>query len=322
MNQTDHPTSETILLYLEAPDEGEFSALRRHLATCQVCRLQTTQLRNIQHGIRRHIPDMHIPDMESSSAGDSREGSASPKYHCVEQYIDGTLPAQERLRAEELMANDPTALRSALHYATHSRAMQRQLDLAVDSGVTAAMDRPGRESNQWSLWHWIRSLFNWSPPAWIAVPVTAVLVLVVTLMVNPVPHSGPPPALTIASYRDNPVIRFSDINAITPGVGFFSNAKQTVRPYANIYVTISEADRLTIKWPAIESVSDYTMDLYLIIDGKKSSVAKLNTRQTVAVFEQHDVVSGHRYEWNLFGTTNDGKRFAAMGGFVVNKSSR
>lgn len=313
MTQIQHPTLDTIGAYLETPEDREFSELRRHLASCRVCRSQVLQLQDIQQGIRQHIP--FIREGSNREQGGHEGAGTKPLSHTIEQYVDGQLSASEQAEAGKLINSDPAALKAALHYATHSSAMRRELDPAGQNN-RSPVDRDQVDNTQ--FFDRLKSWLSWKQPVWTTVPATAALVFVVVFNFNSLQIAGKQPAYSVASYQDNPVVRFNDPSASTPGVGFFKSANQTLQAYSKVGINLEPTGILAMQWPAIDKVSNYTINLYVIANGKKTPVAEQNTRQTNTLFEKLKIMPGHRYEWKLSGTTNDGKRFVTVGGFVIN----
>lgn len=316
MTQIQHPTLETFGAYLETPEDSEFSELRRHLASCRICRSQVLQLQGVQQGIRQHIPLLR--EGSTQKQGGHEESGDKPLFHRIEHYVDGQLSTSEQAKAGKLIDSDPAALKAALHYATHSSAMRRKLDPADQQNRSQA----GRNQlGGTPVFDRLKSWLTWKQPVWATVPATAALAFVVAFNFNSLQIANKQPAYAVASYQDNPVVTFNGPAAPTPGMGFFRNAKQTLQAYSKVGINIEPTGKLAMQWPAIDRVSNYTVNLYVIANGKKTPVAEQNTRQTNTVFKRLEIMSGHRYEWKLSGTTNNGKRFATVGGFVINQGA-
>lgn len=313
MTQTQHPTLDTIGAYLDTPEDREFSELRRHLASCQVCRSQVLRLQDVQQGIQQHIP--FIREGSNMEQGGHEGAGAKPLFHTIEQYVDGQLFGSEQVETGKLINSDPATLKAALHYATHSNAMRRKLEPTGQKN-RSPVDRTRSDSPP--VFERLKSWLNWKLPIWTTVPATAALAFIVAVNFTTLEMAGKQPTYTVASYQDNPVVRFNDPATSTPGVGFFKSANQTLQAYSKVGINIEPTGNIAMQWPAIDRVSNYTINLYVIANGNKTPVAEQNTRQTSTVFEKLEIMPEHRYEWKLSGTTNDGKRFVTVGGFVIN----
>lgn len=121
----------------------------------------------------------------------------------------------------------------------------------------------------------------------------------------------------LIAYQDNPVIQFKREQSL-PGIGFFSDANKTVKPYGRIRAGITDNSDIHLSWPSVDNAMSYTMHLKVFVRGQQLSVGKVSTTTTQASFKRVANDSGQRYVWRLNGKTANGKLFSTKGGFVIN----
>lgn len=153
-------------------------------------------------------------------------------------------------------------------------------------------------------------------PVWLTVPATAIMASLLSLVLIPLADLDRG-KYDIIAYQDNPVIQFKSAQAL-PGIGFFSAANTTSKPYGEIKANLSNENTIRLLWPTVDDAVSYTMQLKLFADGKQTSVGSVTTASTLAMFKRADRDAGHRYIWKLSGKTSTGKLFSAKGGFVIN----
>jgi len=219
-----HPDFELLQRYGRQADAPEFSDLRLHLASCRECRAQLDAMSALAQ---------HYPWLQSATADEHQQQR-------VIDYIEQRLPQQQRQSVEQLFHDDPAALKSALHYASHHAAMQSSVLEPVLEESAGSTRRPvhGADNIASSL---RRRLFDWlriRAPLWLSIPATAVVVALLAIGLQPVLPTGDS-GYAIVNYQDNPVIQFRSQQQL-PGIGFFNRADKGVAPYGDVTVTMRQ----------------------------------------------------------------------------------
>lgn len=312
-----HPNIESITAYLASPHAEEFKQLSLHLAACGECRSQVGALSTL----RDNFADMNVELYGQATEGGT-ELAEVLEQQLIEHYVDDQLQGEEKQRIAALLQKDPQALKAALHYASHSSSMQRELPefnkvtitdqtKADQTGLRQGQNRSGKPALTSRLKDW----FYMQTRVWITVPITAAAAA--TLAILLIPASG---VLTIASYQDNPVIQFEQKNQL-PGIGFFSAARKTVEPFGKVKIELLGKGAIALSWVAVEGAESYTVRLQMFANGQKISVGENTTTATRIEFEGMKFEFDHRYEWVLSGKTADAKTFHTSGGFVITRNN-
>ena len=333
-----HPDTEQLLDYCLAPTDAHFSELATHLASCAECRNRAAQLSALPQQIKRQaslaITSTHIADDSSSEA--------------LAAYLDGRLDSASAQRVKQQIHGQADALKAALHYATHSAAMRREL--ADTAPVTSTQSTASTQTTidvtavspdakiphaqtpglgqmiKATLSRWL----DWSPHAWISVPVTAVAVFSVTLLLLPqlnMQHKSstsplPISANVIAVYQDDPFISFHAANAQRPGIGFFNTTPAQRESFKPVTLSINNSG-LDMRWPRVKNAQDYQIQLAVYHgtvnhSSEAETLFSQNTSQAAIHFDNFTPEPGRRYEWTISGHTTDNQTFKASGGFVLN----
>jgi len=300
LNMTQHPTLETLSGYILSPQDQEFSALRRHLVSCQQCRQRTDQLSALTRQLQQEVPRY------STDVSETEEASLTP--------LPGEILTEKQCNT---LKQSPAALKAALHSLTHGAAMQRELQKASTTRTTAdtAIGQKSEAKSE-GFTHWWQQLFNWLNPAWISVPVTAVLVFALTLTLTPQlrQNAGSP---VITAYQDDPAVTFQATGSQRPGIGFFSNSPNSRKPFSPVNVAMDTQNNLMLHWPTIVKAVDYTVQIASIEGISSTRLFQQTTTRTQVQFTNFKPQPGHRYTWTITGTTSNGQQFRAQGGFVV-----
>jgi anti-sigma factor RsiW len=305
-----HPETETLQAYLRNIDAPEFDTVRLHLAGCADCRHEVDALSAL---------DGFIPEPDTDSCSEQQ-------HKLIRDFVDGPLQGDKRTEIEALLHDNPAAMKAALHYASHSTAMSSAIAAATAEETSAAAthnnsahETTARPASLMSkLYHDVSRRLAMRPPLWAVVPATALAAAMLAVSMQTF-FARPGDDFIVASYRDNPVMQFSN-NQTLPGIGFFNKAARQTRSYNNVRVSIIDASHLKIDWPAVDNASLYTIRLQLFNHGQKVSLGDVSTETPGAVFETAALNAGHRYEWILSGKTRDDMAFYATGGFVINKT--
>jgi len=315
MNTTTHPNTEDIVAYLEDPQAEVFTDICLHIAHCQACRHLAEKLSVVEKSIKRDGAMLFRSESDKTP-----ELMQAQEQNLIESYVDGQLQGEEQANIKSLIEHNPEALKSALHYASHSAAMQQELEQANES-IPQPVSNPVTNSNRpefktHAAATWREKIQHWlNPSVWIAVPVTAMATAVLVVNLAPLIMSG---NLTVASYQDKPVIQFNSADQL-PGIGFFTNAHNVIKPFDKVAVTIENNDSITIRWPGVDMATSYTMRLNKIDNGQKVVIAEKTTSQNWITISGIDTQIDHRYEWVLSGKTIDAQTFYTTGGFVINR---
>ncbi len=318
MNTITHPNIESITAYLASPHATEFKELSLHLAGCGKCRSQVSALTTLRDNFAdiNNFENINIESYRQATEGDT-ELAEVLQQQLIEHYVDDQLQGEEKQRIAAMLQKDPQALKAALHYASHSSSMQRELPEfnKVTSADQAALRQGQNRPDKPAL---ITRLKNWlyiQTRVWITVPITAAAAA--TLAILLIPASG---VLTIASYQDNPVIQFEQKNQL-PGIGFFSAARKKIEPFGKVKIELLGKGAIALSWVAVEGAESYTVRLQMFANGQKISVGENTTTATRTEFEGMNIEFDHRYEWVLSGKTADAKTFHTSGGFVITRNN-
>ena len=304
MTVSEHPELEQLKNYLNNSASAEFSGLRLHLAQCSQCRALIDGLTGLEQ-VSQQVLSMQT----------ERDTLSEQQHQKIADYIDGRLSGDEHLQIKEFLQLNPLAMKAALHYASHSSAMDKAgLESTTD---TISVATTGMAVNLWSgFMKKVNDLMSFQTPVWLTVPVTAVLVamLSVTLLDQSPPEQS---KYLIASYQDNAVIQFRPKDHL-PGIGFFNNTTELSEAYANLKVPVSEDRHFRIQWPAVAQAINYTFRLHMFSQGSKLLVGEVTTEKTSVVISTKLDDINHRYKWVLSGETSDHRVFSTNGGFVIN----
>ncbi len=305
MTLNDHPELATLKNYLNNSAAAEFSSLRLHLAQCSECRAQLEGLMGVQQVSRLSSSDTSKMDVLTEQ-----------QHQQIADYIDGRLSDAEHQQQDAFIHSNPSAMKAALHYASHKSAMDKTL--LKDESPPVSDPVTGNHQLQAHVLQKLKQLLRFQAPVWLTVPATAALValLSVNLFDQPLYEQAP---YTIASYQDNAVIQFRSKDHL-PGIGFFAKSAQQSEAYDRLKVSVSRDKRFTMEWPPVPGALNYSLRLQMFDHGNKIVVGEVTTETNSAVIStQHDNIY-HRYEWVLSGETRDNRVFLASGGFVINHS--
>ncbi len=303
---------ETLLAYLEDTESDKYTDVRLHLATCRDCRDKLQRLSNVQKSIK------HSGLLQNSLADSSPQLVSALDQHSIERYIDGELDAPQSASVQQLLDSDSSALKAALHYASHSATNQhlrKDLDNPATNAATAAQATMASQST--GFIEQLKKFFDLRPPVWVSVPATAALVVVMTLAFMPNWMKSSSPGFTVAAYQDKAVIHFQGANQL-PGIGFFNKAHRNTESFGPMEIRYNDHQELSLHWPQVPNAAQYHLALYLISEGQKITVHEMDLTANQATIVDFNAEAGKRYEWTLNGKTSDAKSFYTTGGFVIN----
>lgn len=316
MSATTHPQVDQFKAFLADPHGEEFKALRLHLLQCVPCRREVDTLALFT----RHGEMVNREENRRAMKADEEleEMLAQQK---IESFLDGRLAGDERDAVEKKIAKDRLALKAALHYASHSAAMQREMGADGKKAPLIAGESRGMPAKApiGNIVPVIGAWFRRQRAIWFRfqIPATALATALLIFILTPL-FEGDEKGLQITGYRDNPVMHFRTGDK-TPGIGFFSNAPTQTRPFDNVRVSLRDASRVAITWPAVPGATQYTLRLTGFEGGRETILGEKSTTDTSLVFEGLEIETGRRYEWRLMGRTEEASSFTTEGGFVINR---
>jgi len=292
----DHPNLDLLKNYLNNSKAAEFNSLRLHLAQCSQCRTLVDGLTGLK-----------------SICQQPKNDTLNEQQHQqISDYIHHRLDTVEAQQIKELINSDTSAMKAALHYASHKSSVERTMDLnkaSSTSSMQAAL-----------IFNKLKSLLSFKSPIWISVPVTIAFIALLSFnLFNLSPPEQPP--YTIANYQDNPIIQFRSKESL-PGIGFFKQSDQLSKNYNGLQVSVSDDNHLTLRWPPVSNATKYTLHLHIFEKGNKIVLADITTKNSFANISLNLQTIFHRYEWELSGETHDDRVFIANGGFVINDSNK
>ncbi len=298
MLKSPHPEAIELAAFLESPQAGKFTAIRSHIAECANCREQLRKLERASSWLLEQQPRLAGDDVESAGPSPSMRALVGCKPESGER--------PELLRK---LKDNPADLKAALHFVSNRAAFM------ASSGEPESNCRNTR-----SLSPWIRQLIHWRPAAWVSIPATAALVLMLTLSW----HQWRPGAQRqseLLTYRDDARIYFARTDAALPGIGFFQSARDNSREYPQPRIGKSADDELQIDWQPIADAMSYSITLIQFLDGEETQIATLATTGSTARMQLPEIPSSARYEWRLEGKSKGDVRFIARGGLIIVESN-
>lgn len=310
-----HPDTEQLNAYVQDPIADDYRQLRLHLAACVDCRQQVKLLSNLKINLREVEAEQY-----QHAVSQNDELNEILQTQLIEEYVDGQLNKSDQRRMAGMIKNNAQAMKAAMHYASHSARMQRELgddagSLATKPNYSAGINKSSKPGILTMLRRWleIRS------PVWLTVPATAAIAGLLTIVLIPQLDSGAE-KINVIAYQDNPVIQFKRTQEL-PGIGFFSGANKITRPYDRITANVFDKKTIQLSWPRVDNAVSYTMQLKIFANGQQVSVGKLTTTDTQVSFKRVANDSGHRYTWRLTGKTGAGELFSTKGGFIINSGN-
>ena len=308
MKQSEHPDTETLAAYSDAPGNNEFRQLRQHLAQCPQCRKTVEKYSMLIDKLQKFVPEFIHPISTTLNEQDVLE---------VAQYIEGELDEDQAKNIANKIQQHKNLMKAALHYSLHSAAMFNEIkaDFVHSAGLKPGNKQAGysnaviapKEKLQ-NIW---QNFWRWQPPVWLTVPVTAVLVIAV--MVN-LPAQQ---ANLVAVYQDEPIMYFQKTTQIIPGIGFFNAARESEIKYGQVLASTDKQGRVTMLWPPVKNAEKYTVRIYKIENNEKIIAGQQETIATVTIFTNFKPDVRRNYFWEISGKTTDGQLFHTDGGFVI-----
>lgn len=302
MKASEHPNTESIVAFIEAPDNSEHGALKQHLAQCPACRQTAGKLSMLFNNLQEFVPESINAEAATLSEQDALD---------VAQYVSGELDQQRAQQIADKLQQDDSLMKAALHYSLHGQAMEKEVSIdtsATTTGASQANNGFALGEKLINIWQEFR---NWRPAVWISAPVTAMLVIV--LMTN----FSIQKTNMVAVYQDDPVVHFQKTTQAIPGIGFFNAARDSSRKYGKVLASSDKQGLITMQWPAVENASNYTVSIYRLEGLEKVVLDTQLVAGTSTTFTEFTPEKRHHYFWEIKGKTTDGQLFYTDGGFVV-----
>lgn len=317
-----HPETDDLLQYLLTPADAEGLAIAEHLTHCSECRLRAVKLSGLSQQLR-HRATFSVVSPTSSNVTEYED------FEQIAHYLEGRLDDAQEQQVRQQLDTSPTALKAALHYATHSSAMRRNapdfspaLSPAVENENVASADMkankkpPAPNKNILdTLAHALGQWLDWKMPVWISAGATALVVFTLSMLILP-SNDMQDTSLHLAQYQDEALITFTPETAQRPGMGFFNTAPVHQESFGSVKISLDK-DTLQMQWPAVKQARSYqvTLSVYRAAEPQvlfSKTVATPDLRLTHFTPE-----TGHRYEWEISGTRTDNTAFKTRGGFVI-----
>jgi len=293
MNPIQHPDEELLNAFQHQPDTDAFKEVSLHLASCKHCREQVATSNLLKSGFNSI----------------NQQQCSEQQQQIVDDFLYNDLSTPEKNKARQIIKEDPVLLKSALFGLSHQ--------IEELSGLkNSAQDQIQSDTQPWlgRLTEW----FQWQTTTWTTVAVSTVMAVTLTALVLQGRNSATAPSITVASYQDNKIVRFLPKNDL-PGIGFFTAANVTSKPFQSMQITYSDQQNLQLNWEPIKNVSEYDLSIYEFSQGEKKLQNKLSVSQTQASINLSHENYNQRFEWVLSGITNDDKSFITTGGFIIHQ---
>lgn len=312
-----HPDSVDLIAFLEAPQSDKFRHISIHLVHCNTCRTEVMTLQATIDNLR-HSPVMAV----------EKPAGKHPDEMMIADYVEKRLPQDRYQEIEQHVLGCNFCKKSALYYSMERSESQR-IDASGEEPKGLRMDITGvKKDRKMRPFEWLRGLFSWQMPVWTGVPATvlatAILFLIFThiekkevVMVSP-PQAVEKEVMTVFPYQDKSQIIFKSSKGDVPGIGFFGAAREKSEPFSGLSFEMEDTDNLKVKWPEVKGARFYEIRVYSPNRGNRKMIGKAGTSGKAEVLlHVSGLKPGKRYEWELSGTTSNGNRFLAEGGFVV-----
>jgi len=282
-----------------------------HLADCEECRDQVTIITTLQN-------EWSQLSHQSSLTDDQQQ--------MICDYIDGLLSKDDVEKTRVLIKDQPDAMKAALHYQSHVVSMEARLPREGKASRKEGAYQPdhSRQHSQntffTDLLCSVSQFFSIRSPMVYTMTATAALFIAVFLLTQS--PEIPRNRTVIASYQDNPTIQFTAKNKL-PGVGFFAQSGNSSKPFEDIRIELISENTIKISWPEVDGAKLYKMRIQVFNQGKKTVLKESSTQTNHTTFllesEHQKVNQNKRYEWVLYGNTEDDRMFYASGGFVISE---
>jgi len=303
MTENSHPETQDLLRYSKNPEASEFLTLRQHLLTCADCQHQVQSMQLVKS--RLTFPG--ISELSSLTVSDEE----------LKQYLSDDYPESKKQALHNTIHIKPENLKALLHTALYSRSMSTNMDEDSEPALknNAVAQIKSKASISQMISNSVKQFFSWRPPVWISVPVTACLVLVVSLQFS---HESKLSPTSLVAYQDNAKIVFEDLKQPNVGIGFFSAANQRAENFTGIKITPLNKKTWKLSWQAIPDVSSYQLIISHLNDTKPAEIVNEKLKKNSFDLSLDSLTPEGHYRWQILGETKT-ERFVTKGGFVTSK---
>lgn len=312
-----HPESEDLIAFLEAPQSDKSRPVSRHLIQCNTCRKEVTILQATINNLR------HSPVMAAKSPTGKH-----PDEMTIADYAEKRLPQDRYNEIEQHVRGCNFCMKAALYYSMEKSESQRE-GITGEETSDDRIDIPGVKKERKSPpFEWLRGLFSWQMPVWTGIPATVLATVVLFIILThlwkkevvmvPPPETAKKEIMTVFAYQDRSEIIFKSSKGDVPGIGFFGAAREKAEPFSGLSFEMEDTESLKVKWPEVKGARFYEIRVYSLDRENREMIAKAEASgKTEVLLYISGLKPGKRYEWELSGTTGNGNRFLAEGGFVV-----
>lgn len=307
--QNQHPSTEQLAGYLDAPEAATQSEVRHHLMACQQCRVRIDQLTQLELDIKHYAPRFAGPAPISDGSDQA-----------IESYLDNgaNLQVNEQQDAENRIKSDPAALRAALHYAVHSSAMKRGIDPATFGNVSQQTSTGNHAATRHRLKEWLTRMIRplrQPVPLWAMAPASLALAIVVGIGVFYSDGAGNRTGRLVA-FQDNPTMTFQQPGAPAGSIGFFHDAQAQRKPFSGMTIATNNNGDLTFRWPAITNATRYQLEIFTIVNNDQQLLKETTTTARTVTLQNVTLSDKQHYQWHLSGKTRDNMIFKTSGDFL------
>ena len=327
-----HPDIDDLSLLLNGEttfgkDSGENNAsLKLHVAECLQCQkllAVLSSLKQLHHTI------------ENKAVSEAQQ-------MLVVDYANRGFSISRKKRLRQKIQDEPSSLKAALHYASHSEAMRLSIEediRAQKSNHTdnAKIEKAKKRSSIFSMIS--RLLKKFKPPfncslSFNLSTIYSILISVISVCLLFILLSDKFKA------DDNNVIKQSEILENNSGVklefisnklnnsGFIyalgHNQSELDKEKDNkgkVSIHLKGKESLHIAWPTPGKMNRYTLDFYGALNREKIPDLSVATTRGFVDLDVQNFAAGEAYRWIFSYQTPDKKMFRAKGGFVIKSFS-
>lgn len=286
-----HPDGETLAALLSPCADGEYEAVRLHVAVCEMCSQKLSRMRRVAQGLVSMSG--HAADIASDA------GHLSSQQ--VAQYIDVATATHVREPLDAHVKTCPMCLKAVLRARARRADTQPTLTLAP---VPAVLSPPKSETKRRTV------------PAWTLWPTALAASVVVAVMSSWYFTSTQERGVTgnFVVFQDDPSW------VVTPpetenGLGFADAVRHL--PFDGIRSQVNETG-LSLEWVPVPGVTDYHFTL--APHGAQLSLDQQLSKPKVTL-PIAELKGGQRYDWAIAGTLPNGDQFRLQGGLALSGSS-
>ena len=298
-----HPDIEQLTGYMESPESRQYNTIRSHLMACDQCRGRVDKLTQLEFDIKHYVPRF-------SQRSKLLEGDVEQD---IERFVDKQLDAKKSEAVKQRVDSDAESLKAALHYATHSSAMRKNID---DVSFNSSKREKRSVSSPGSIFSRLLIYLQRPAPVWTMAPATLLLAAIISLPLLYSDTTTRDTGAVIAKFQDNAVVSFSSADIPAGSIGFFHDAKSHSKPFGGIDITMNANKGLDLSWQAINKAKSYSLTVYSFESDQKQEIATTTTELPMISINNINWETGKHYQWEISGITDDGLKFSTQGDFV------